>query len=231
LVDLLAKDLGVSVPTQSLEVYCPSSRESLSKRRWSLPKGETRGILAHLKNDWSFYAPAGGWLYLSRPTINHASTVAGFFVHAHLSARHRSCWDMPKDFLALVWIEAVGFFLSKWINPKRKADTLDSLRRKLEAQRPKDKGKKALALALEHRLREVLWCQTGKLRGHTVQGLRLEDYLQAAHILGAMLGERLFQQVRSKRISRPKLLRWLRQPHDESFATFYWETVRDLESG
>lgn len=230
LIELLEGDLKIQVGKSRIQVYCPSSQTSLARLRGSLPKKLHKALVYHLEHDLSFYIREKEWLYLSRPTINHASTLAGQFVHADLSGRKRTMWNMPKDFLALVWIEALGFFFSKWINPKRKAETLESVRLQLSARRPKDEGRNALLLALDHRLSEVLFVQTGRMRRARFKPRDYSAYLEAARIVGSMLGERLFQKVRSRTISLPQLMSYLKvNVENKEFAKFYWELIRQIE--
>jgi uncharacterized iron-regulated protein len=231
LIELLEGDLKADVPKSSIQVYCPSSKTSLSKLKVSLPKNMAKALVYHLEHDLSFYLPEREWLYLSRATINHASSLAGQYVHAHLSHRRRTLWRMPKDFLPLIWVEALGFFFSKWINPKRKAETLESIRMQLSARNPKDAGRKALLLALDHRLSEVVWVQTGRLRRTRFKARELSAYLEASRIVGSMLGERLFQKVRSRTISLAQLMSYLRvDVESREFTAFYWELVRRIEN-
>lgn len=231
LVELLESDLGVHTKKSQIQVYCPNSRTSLARLRMSLPKRLARGLVYHLEHDLSFYLPEKQWLYLSRPTINHASALAGQFLHADLCKRRRTMWDGSTDFLPMIWIEAVGFFFSKWINPKRKAETLESIRFQLAGRRPQDKGEKALLLALDHRLSEVIWVQTGRLRKTRFRPRQMEAYIEASRLIGSMLGERLFQRVRSRTISLPQLMSYLKiKVEDKEFGAFYWQLIRDLES-
>lgn len=230
LVEVLENDLKVETKKSHVQVYCPTSKTSLSRLRLSLSLRQKRAMCFHLEHDQSFFIPQKGWLYLSRPTINHASSLAGQFVHAQLCRRQRTLWNLPKDFLPLIWTEAVGFLFSKWINPKRKPETLASIRLQLEAANPKDRGRKALLLALDHRLSEVLWVQTGKARRSRYRPREINAYLDAARIVGSMLGERLFQKVRSRTISLSKLMSYLKVSVDDGdFSDFYWNLIREIE--
>ncbi len=230
LIEVLENDLKIETEKSDVAVYCSNSKTSLSRLRVGLPAKQEKALLYHLEHDQSFFIPPKGWLYLSRPTINHASSLAGQYVHAHLSKRRRTLWNMPIDFLPLVWIEAVGFLFSKWINPKRKAETLESIRLQLAARHPKEQGRNALLLALDHRLSEVLWVQTGRLRRARFKPRDMAAYFDAARILGSMLGERLFQKVRSRTISLSKLMSYLKvSVEGKDFAKFYWKLIREIE--
>jgi hypothetical protein len=231
LIQILETDLKVSTPKSRIQVYCPNSKSSLSRLKISLPKRIVRALVYHLEHDLSFYLPEKDWLYLSRPTINHASALAGQFVHGQLAKRNRTLWNLPQDWLPLIWVEALGFFFSKWINPKRKAETLESIRMQLSARRPKDRGHGALLLALDHRLTEVVWVQTGRMRRSRFKPRDYSAYLEASRILGSMMGERLFQKVRSRTIALPLLMSYLKvNVESKDFPAFYWELVRKLEA-
>lgn len=232
LVDVLEKDLKIVTAKSRLQVYCPNSRTSLARLKVSLPRRFAKILRYHLEHDLSFLLPEKDWLYLSRPTINHASALAGQFIHAQLSSRKRTLWDLPEDFLPLVWSEAVGFFFSKWINPKRKAEDWDSLRLRLQASHPRDKGRMALLLALDHRLSEVVWVQTGRLRRARSRISNPGAYIEASRLVGNQLGERLFQKVRSKDISWTQLMTYLKvNVEGRDFAKSYWSLIERLEGG
>lgn len=232
LVDVLEKDLKISTTKARLQVYCPNSRTSLARLKLTLPKRFAKILRYHLEHDLSFLLPEKDWLYLSRPTINHASALAGQFIHAQLSNRKRTLWDLPQDFIPLVWTEAVGFFFSKWINPKRKAEDWDSLRLRLEASSPRDKGRAALLLALDHRLSEVVFVQTGRLRRGRARISDRGAYIEAARLVGNQLGERLFQKVRSKDISWTHLMSYLKvNVEARDFTKSFWELIERLEGG
>ena len=230
LIELLEADLKIETKKSQVQVYGPSSASSLARLRMKLPGRQEKALVYHLEHDQSFFIPHKSWLYLSRPTMNHASALAGQYVHAQLCRRETTLWDVPKDFLALTWVEAVGFLFSKWINPKRKAETLASVRLQLAARRPQELGRAALLLALDHRLSEVLWVRTGRMRRAQYKPREMSAYLDAARILGSMLGERLFQKVRSRTISLRQLMSYLRvNVENRDFTKFYWQLIREIE--
>jgi uncharacterized iron-regulated protein len=229
LIQVLESDLGIEFGKSQIQVYTPTSKTSLLRSRL-VPAAQEKALVYQLEHDLSFFVPRKGWLYLSRPTINHASSLAGQWLHAQLCHRTRALWTMPRDYLPLIWVEAMGFFFSKWINPKRKAETLESIRLRLAAQHPKERGRKALLLALDHRLSEVLWVRTGRLRKPKYKPRETVAYLDAARINGSMLGERLFQKVRSRTISLTKLMTYLRvNVERQDFAEFYWQLIAEIE--
>ncbi len=55
-------------------------------------------------------------------------------------------------------------------------------------------------------------------------------YSEAAKILGSMLGEKLYSQVRNGDISHEQFLEWLQFPiSDEEFSEFYWRLLKRLK--
>src|SRR5262249_10564184 len=150
-------------------------------------------------NDRSFLLPAKGLVYLSSPTLNRAAHMAGEDLHACLSGRRAPLWNGMDDWEALLWVESVGVFFSKWINPKRKA-------RDLALLSPKDRGRSALQLALDQRMSDVVWVKTGRRRAVRAIPRRRLDILEGARILGSQLGERLFHAVRGGEISAAQIV-------------------------
>lgn len=138
---------------------------------------------------------------------------------------------MPQDFLGLIWIEAVGFFVSKLINHKRKAETVRDLKNQLAVTSPDDHGREALLLALDQRMREVIAVHTDRFRPLKVKPRRKASYIEAARLLGHMLGEKLYLSYRNGRISGDKLLEVLSQDMSHpNFDQFYLSMVKRLES-
>jgi len=223
----IAHELGLQTDLTALAVYSPEQGHAISKWRQSLPVGR-RHLLDHLlRADRSFYFVEKGILYLSRLSINHAATLAGQYLHGQLCDRQRDLWEYPNDFLPAIWVEAVGFFCSKLINHRRKAEGLKDLKIKLESSDPKGRGQSSLKLALEQRLREV----RGRGPHKSIRPRRKESYLEAAQILGAMLGERMYRGYSQKKISASEIIDWLQLRIDsDEFSTHYFNIVRRCES-
>ncbi|MGE4129989.1 MAG: ChaN family lipoprotein [Bdellovibrionales bacterium] len=232
LVQILARDLRVKASAAKLQVYGPNSRLPIRALRSGLSKKTEKGLLYYLEHELNFFLSEKDFLFLARPTINSAATLAGQFLHAQLSHRTQSLSRMPAQFKALIWVEAVGFFFSKSINPKRKAESWDTLRHRLQSSSPKDKGQDALLLALDQRLSDMAWSLHGKRRKARVRTRNLGAYLEAARLVGQMVGEKLFQGVRSGRIRRVELMRLLRMPvGQEDFDARYREIIESIDRG
>jgi len=123
----------------------------------------------------------------------------------------------------------VAFFFSKWINPRRKADTLESVRIQLAARHPRDQGRGVLRLVLDQRLSEVIYHETRRVRPRGLKAPTLGAYLESSRVLGSMLGERLFEKVREGSIGLPRLMTYLKMnPEAPEFGAFYRRITTEL---
>lgn len=231
-VRLAAQDFDLDLRGDDLVVFTAGDNRLWPKLRASLSAKELRLARHCIQEGHSFYLPAGRLCFLARPTINHAVELAGYSIHGHLSGLTRPLWKLPRDFRALCWFEAVGFFFSKLINHKRHAETLIDLKMRLAVTSPQDQGRDALIIALEQRFSELLLLRHGRERAARFRPRRSASWLEAARILGGMMGERLYLAYRSRKISKRTLLSLLRKdPSDANFAQTYEAIVRRLGPG
>ena len=208
LVQLAAFDLGLELKLDELAVYADDesiwrSAERLLNQR---DRETARYLLANAR---SFYLPSGGVAYLSRPTVNHAASIAGEYLHAKVSKRARSLWRFPQDFKGLIWMEAVAYFISKLVNHKRQAETLGDLKSQLAMAGPQDQARETLRLAIDTSFSELIWIRQKRRRALRVRPRRKSSYVDAARILGGMMGERLYLAFRSRRLKREEIVAWL----------------------
>ena len=245
LARLAAADLGVEAELQARGGFTDVAVFTAEDARiWSWLAQKARDLQAPLRDEAasmvaegrSFYLPSKGVFYLSRATLNHASELAGQYVHAKLSQRTRPLLDMPRDFEAAIWRDAVGFFVSKLMNPQRRGETLLDARARLAALSPGDRGHEALLLALDQRMSELVAAHSAAGAGHgshrtSIRSARQTrvrvrrsprrkaSWREAARILGAMMGERLYAALRSRSISLDGVVDLLRMSVDSpSFA-------------
>ena len=231
LVKTAAADLGLSMKIDDLAVF--SGDES---RVWQAleRKLKARGdrIVARQLLSWgrSFFLPNAGTGYLGQSTVNHAAALAGQYLHAKLSRRARPMWRMPADFQALIWVEAVGYFVSKLINHKRRAETLGTLRAQLAALAGAQLEIEAMRLALDRALSDLVYVKEGRRRPSKVRVRRKSSYFEAARILGGMLGERLYLAFRSRKLTGKEIEKLLRTRVDgKDFSRTYLGILRRLE--
>ncbi len=232
LVKLAAGDLGVEVKVDDLSVYGEDDERAWKDVQSKMGEKDREIALGYLKNAKPFFMPKGGFAYLPRATVNHVASLAGFYLHAKLSNRERNLWRLPGDLQALIWTEAVAYFISKLVNHGRKAETLTDLRTQiLMASRSSASETKseALRLVLDLSMSELIQLRQGRRRALQVRPRRTSSYLEAARILGGMMGERLYLAYRSRKLNENELLRWLkRDVTARDFANVYAGIVERL---
>lgn len=184
-----------------------------------------------IKTDRSFFLPKEGKFYLSRYSLNHSSDLAGQYIHAKLCQRKTNLWSFPEDFIALIWVQAVGFFFSKLVNHKRKAESLSQVKSQLMSMSPEDLGREALQLVLEQRFCEFIEIYSGKKRQRKLQPRRDSSYIIAAKILGQMMGERVYLAFNQGRVDRATLVEYFSHPiENNDFEEFYLYLAKRFES-
>jgi hypothetical protein len=214
LARLIAVDLGlkpgVDLRMDDFAIYSIDDTHVWQAFEQKLAR-EERGLARQLLSSGrTFYLPSAGAGFLGQHTVNHAAALAGQYVHTKLCGVARPLWRMPGDFTALIWVEAVSYFLSKLVNHKRQAETLTDLRSQLAMANPSDQGREAMKLALDQSMSELIVLQQGRRRKLHFKPRRRSSYLEAARILGGMLGERLYLVYRSRRIDRRRIMKLLR---------------------
>ncbi len=68
----------------------------------------------------SYFVPEETRVLLTNASVNSAATQAAIYLHARLSGRKRSFEFPRQDFYPAIWVEALGFLGSKFINPQRR---------------------------------------------------------------------------------------------------------------
>lgn len=228
LTEFIAKDLNLKIRVDDLSVFSAEDRNLWAQLGRNLSKLEKKTLAFLIENDHSFYLPKAQSAYLSRQTINHAAMLSGKYLHAKLCGLKTNFFTPPQQFLAMIWCEAVGFFLSKLINHHRKADSMESIKTQLAVSLKKDRGREALKLALNQRMSEIAWLH-GRKPPKSYRPKRVESYIEASRILGTMLGDALYYGYQTRRIRQTQLLQWLK--HDVSnseFESFYLQVTRKL---
>ena len=218
---ILAADFKMNVKQLKfgdLSVYGSSDERLWRYLKKSLNKRDQALVQELISNHRSFLIPSEGIGYMAHPTVNHAAYLAGQYLHSKLISRARPIWDFPQDFHALIWQEAVGFFASKMINHKRVAESLHDLQAQLLLAGAAQKD--ILKLVLDQRMSELIFLQEGRRRPLKFKPRRRSSYLEAARILGGMLGERLYLAMRSRKLSLSELLSLLRLDVEAKPAAF-----------
>ncbi|XGC79417.1 ChaN family lipoprotein [Bdellovibrio bacteriovorus] len=230
-VKIISEELGLSVSLADLSVYTAQDSSFWTQARENYDAKKLKWIESMISERMSFYLPEIQAAYLARGTVNHAAALATRYIHALTSQTQKVFTDPSKDFLGLIWNEAVAYFGSKIINHKRKTDTIADIKASLASRGPSDLGKEALQLALSQKMHELMVI-TG-VPQHRLQARPRKNlsYLVAANLLGAMLGERLYGGYRKKLISAATIQSFLKRTVDnESFKLAYYDILEVIES-
>jgi hypothetical protein len=191
----------------------------------ALTVAEKRRFIHQVEADESAYIPVLNTIYLATLSVNHAAEEAAHYVKQVVSdAREPSD---PRDlFYFLVLNEACAFFGSKVVNPKRKADHPGRLRSMVAAARTNGEWEadaKAARLVLEH----LAWergekAVAGSLK-HAEDLAEPDVFNAAAHLLGYILGDRLYYGLTDGAIAKPLIRDLFLDPLDgpgEAFASY-----------
>lgn len=219
---LKLKDLYPAIYTAEDTQLYSRIRDHLKKTEWLV----VRGWISQQK---SFFIPHLQAGYLGRVTVNHTAALAGELVHAFLSKRGSLYVAGDKDFERQIWIQAIAYFGSKIINHKRKTNTLEDLRKSLVGSDSKGKNRKILILAINQKVREVSYFTHGGLLGLKKGEYDDFTFTEAAKLLGAMLGEKLYLLYRSKKWSRSEVVKMMKMPLDGArFQKYYYGIVKKM---
>jgi hypothetical protein len=192
LVKMINTVLQTDIDTNAVEVYSMQDSQVLEALKSVLNASEYDLTHALMQGDRCFYIPAKGFFYLSKSTVNHAATLAAQYIHARMSMRMKLLWNFPQDFSRAIWIEAMAFLLSKFVNPKRKAQKMSDLKKQLMAFDKEDRGREPLLLALDQKMLELLYVYGEKERSPSLVPREKSSYLFAAKFIGEILGNRYF---------------------------------------
>lgn len=227
LIDFLASEFKVKAHHSSLAIYTADDTHVYGKMRQALHRREWAVVKKWIGEQRSFYVPEMAIGYLGQVTVNHTANLAGEYLHACLSQRRALCFFGRKDFERQIWIQAMAYFGSKVINHKRKTTSVDDLRKSLLLGETKERNRRVLLLALHQKVREVSFFASGKLmRLKKVNG---DDstFVDAARLLGAMLGEKIYQHYRANKWSHSVLKKILSVSVEvEDFPEKYYKVAK-----
>jgi hypothetical protein len=230
-VKIIAQDLGISVRSDHFEIYGSEDAKSWDQLQKGLKSADIKFVRSWIEDGRSFWVPQTGVGFLARSSVNSVAQLAMSIVFAELSGQKKLLSLYPQDFLKLIWFEAVQYFGSKMINPKRKTSTLNDLKLELFAKNPVDKGREALQLALKQKMLELMHLSGSRKARESLGPAKLKAAQEAAKILGGMLGEKMYYAYRKKILSKANLVGILRKPIESpEFQNIYWEILEIIEN-
>lgn len=232
-VDMLAKSFGLKIETSSLSVYSALD-DSFFDQIEKLPILHKKRILENIQDGYSFYLPELEIGYLARLSVNHVTKVAAQYIYYKDGGYTKTLIDPKKDFLKLIWLEAVTYLCSKVTNPKRKTDTLQDIRTSLQKEQFDDRGKEALMLALNQKLAEMQFLSHQKMKfnqDESYKKMSKKSFNISSQILGGILGEKFFYALTKKLIRFPVNKNLLfKNLQVNNFSQVYYESLELVES-
>lgn len=204
-VRTLAKEIGrlvgVSVrePLSRLEVLTPRELDVLDRleRRGGFSKKELSELQEHVLSGQSAFIPKARAIWLSGFSLNHAAEEAAHFVrHCAVGSAMEQSRPRADAFWARCVEEAIAFFGSKLVNPRRICTSLATWGSHFLHDTPGLKSTAAFVLALS---------SAPDVRDPEVKRLvppTLAQFTAVTHALGYLLGEALFQAHRAGRLER-----------------------------
>lgn len=232
-VEFLAKLFALTCDTGALSVYT-SNDDSFFDKIEECSATLKNKIIENVQEGYSFYIPELECGYLARYSVNHVIRVAAQYIYYKEGAYTKTIVDPKKDYLKLIWLEAVIYFFSKVKNPKRKTDTIQDIREALQKEQFDDRGKEALALALTQKLSELQFLSNGKIKNMNdavFQKYSKRSFFVSAQIVGGIIGEKLFFAFNKRLIKLPinksLIFKNLQIP---MFNKVYYESLEMIES-
>lgn len=230
-IELIAMELQFSIKTDSISIMTAENKNlwGLLSRKFSL--SHLKEIELFIEEEVPFFLPELGIGYLSRMSVNHAAGLAFLYIYFQVSKSEKSVKNLGKNMEKLIWLEALSYFGSKLINPKRKTETLLDIRQILSSKTPRDEGREALRLALNQKFNELRQGASGAKSVKRIKPTRISNVILAAHLLGGILGEKLYLGYRGHLISIDEIKKYLKiNLSDPEFVKNYLKIVRRLES-
>jgi hypothetical protein len=228
----IAKFLGIKLPRSKddVEVFTCGDLSFLERLKEDpeFTLKEKRTIQRQIELSESYYFPKRKWAYLGNVSLNHAAEEATHFIR-HLSAGDEFPRTPLDAFYANVLHEAIGFFGSKIINPKRKCMRTKDFKSLIDyfkrARVPRDR---TFELEIAHAVLEVKKLEKrGKPIADPREMIRHQDlFFGVTHALGYMLGEILYHAMVQGKLKKKEIVRIIANPFFKEGET--WEVYRGL---
>jgi len=142
-----------------------------------------------IDSETSFYWPEQNEGIMVVSSLNHAASVAGRSLHAQLMGVEKLPWGELDSFKVWSWLEAVGYFLSKFINPRRTPVATHNLGAFLKARLGEESSKKIMTFLVKSRVEEI----KGEPQATKNEQMDWNELIYAARLKGSLVGECLFE--------------------------------------
>jgi len=214
-------EIDVGDGLESVEVFSAHDLSFLPRLRRSkdFSDHDIELIRSQVLASESYTIPAAGVVYLAKLSLNHIAEEASHFLHFVCAGASREPADLIDSFYARCLEEALGFFGSKVINPKRRCDHRRDFAEDVDRFRDQGitaidgEGYRLARFVLEHKglergkvKKDDPWLKVIYAQDH-------EMFHRVTHALGYILGDRLFWGLKRDRISKNEI----RELFHESF--------------
>ena len=142
-----------------------------------------------LDSETSFYWPEQKEGIIVVNSLNHVASVAGRSLHAQMMGVENLPWGDSESFKIWSWLEAVGYFLSKFINPRRTPLVTHNLGAFLKARLGEKSSKKIMTFLVRGRVEEIK-------KGSQIlrsESMEWNELIYASRLKGSLVGECLFE--------------------------------------
>lgn len=224
---LIGRLAGVPVSRwlDEVEVVTAADEDALGRiqERGRFTQGELLQLRRHILSRESCYIPRARMAYLASLSLNHAAEEAAHFVrHCAVGDAMEAPRRASDAFYARCLEEALGFFGSKLVNPRRSC--LGPGEWALRFAQARGVERQIAAFVLAHKAAEV------EVPDEAVKLLPLRKdrlFHGVSHALGYQLGDALYRGFDGDQVDRAELRALFREPLEDPRAT-YFEWVRRL---
>ncbi|MBL7543780.1 MAG: ChaN family lipoprotein [Bdellovibrionaceae bacterium] len=230
-IKLIAQELKINVNTKNLSVYSSFDFSFLKRFQQNTTRDEYSFYKLLIEEERTFYIPRLGFGYLGRSTINQASSLAMQYVYFELNKIKDVKFSLPEHFLSLIWLEAISYFGTKLINPKRKTETIADIKKKILDSDTKEIQKEPLKLALFQKAKEIMVLSGRPVLRNKMEVKRNSSYIRCANLLGSLLGEKIYKGYKRQAISLEFVLSLIsKKIGTQPFDMFYYEMLEVIEN-
>lgn len=230
-IKLISQEMKIDISSTNLSVYSSFDFSFLKRLQQNTTRDEYSFYKLLIEEERTFYIPRLGIGYLGRSTINQASSLAMQYVYFQLNKIRDIRFSLPDHFLSLIWLEAVSYFGTKLINPKRKTETISDIKKRILDSDTKEIKKEPLKLALFQKTKEIMILSGRPVLRNKMEVKRNSSYIRCANLLGSLLGEKIYKGYKSKFLSLEFVLSLIKKKiGTQSFDLFYYEMLEVIEN-
>ncbi len=219
---LICQILGVPGKFYDFHVFKKGDVRLASHLSKKTNKKEKKFIEKLIHQNRSFFIPRVNVFYVTKTDTNHVLSLVGQFIHAQLRKEKNVHLQMPECFEAVVWNDAIAFFISKIINSRRKFPIIS----------PTAAQSQTSLISLEYRLKERLAFQTGNKikRLKKSRFKRQFHFFEAARIVGSIWGQKIYDGFIQGELEADRLKSWMCQPVNKKsgFSVFYLNALLEV---